>query len=159
MPLRCDCTPCCENILRVTSISNTGGSLFFVTNSTITPKNGCKYLLKIPCSILPLTALTTINQVYVVVNGANIPLQECLGNNVYTDQIRCMNKDDCGNIILRLVYGSTPTHFKIISQKLCCSNAYGLTAVTTAQTPVSRVNTTTSTTASTAAKKTVKVNE
>lgn len=42
-----------------------------------------------------------------------------------------MNKDKCGNIVLRLVYGSTPTHFKIISQKLCCSNAYPATVTTT----------------------------
>lgn len=132
MPLRCDCTPCCENVLRVTSISATGGSFFFVTNSTVTPKNGCKYLLKVPCSLIPQTAFTTISQVYVVVNGVNIPLQECIGNNVYTDQIRCMNKDNCGNIVLRLVYGSAPTHFKIISQKLCCSNAYPMTVTTTA---------------------------
>lgn len=134
MPLRCDCTPCCENVLRVTSISATGGSLFFVTNSTVTPKNGCKYLLKVPCSLIPQTAFTTISQVYVVVNGGNIPLQECIGNNVYTDQIRCMNKDNCGNIILRMVYGSTPTHFKIISQKLCCSNAYAAIVATAAVT-------------------------
>lgn len=128
------CTPCCENVLRVTSISNTGESFFFVTNSTITPKNGCSYILKVPCYLLPQTAITTINQVYVVVNSVNIPLQECIGNNVYTDQIRYFNVDRCGNVVLRLVYGSTPAHFKIVSQKLCSSNAYGTlaTAATTA---------------------------
>lgn len=137
--LSCKCTPCCENILRVTSISNTGGSFFFVTNSTITPKNGCKYILKVPCSLLPLTPLTTVDPVYIVVNGRNIPLTECLGNQVYTDQIKCMNIDDCGNIILRLAYGSTPTHFKILNQKLCCSTAYGITALTTASATVNIV--------------------
>ena len=130
MAYTCKCTPCGENVLRVTSISNTGGAFFFVTNSTITPKNGCRYILVVPCHLLPLTAQTTIDQVYVVVNGVNIPLQECLGNNVYTDQIRCMNVDKCGNIVLRLVYGSTTAHFKIVSQKLCCSNAYGTSAIT-----------------------------
>lgn len=121
----CKCTPCDERCLRVTSISNTGGSFFFVTNSTITPKNGCKYILKVPCYLLPQTAITAISQVYVTVNKVNIPLQECIGNNVFTDQIRYFNVDNCGNIILRLVYGSTPAHFKIISQNLPCSNAYG----------------------------------
>lgn len=125
------CTPCCENVLRVTSISNTGGSFFFVTNSTIAPKNGCNYILKVPCYLLPQTSTTTINQVYVVVNRVNIPLQECIGNNVYTDQIRYFNVDSCGNVVLRLVYGSTPAHFKIVSQKLCSSNAYGTSATAT----------------------------
>lgn len=128
----CKCTQCNENILRVTSISNTGGSFFFVTNSTITPKNGCKYILKVPCYLLPQTAITTINQVYVTVNKINIPLQECIGNNVFTDQIRYFNVDNCGNIILRLVYGSTPAHFKIVCQNLPCSNAYGTTTVAAA---------------------------
>lgn len=132
----CKCKNCCENILRATSVSVSGGSFFFVTNSTITPKNGCKYLLKIPCAVLPTEATTTISQVYVVVNGVNIPLQCILGNNVYSDQIRCFNVDNCGNIVLRLVYGSTPAHFKILNQALCCSNAYGtvaMAAVTPAQ--------------------------
>lgn len=130
--LNCHCTNCCENVLRVTSVSNTGGSFFFITNSTVTPKNSCRYILVIPCSILPTTAITTVNQVYVVVNGKNIPLQALCGNNVYTDQIRCFKVNNCGNIVLRLVYGSTPTHFKIVSQRLCCSSAYGATAPVTA---------------------------
>lgn len=130
--LSCKCTNCCENVLRATSVSNTGGSFFFVTNSTVTPKNGCRFLLVIPCSILPTTPITTVDQVYVVVNGVNIPLQALCGNNVYTDQIRCFKVNNCGNIILRLVYGSTPSHFKIVSQKLCCSSAYGTPVVAAA---------------------------
>lgn len=125
---RCDCKPCCEYMLRVTSISNTGGSFFFVTDSTTTPKNGCKYIFKVPCSIFPMTATTTVDQVYIVVNGVNIPLVAPCGNYVFTDQIRCFNKDNCDNIILRLAYGSTPAHFQIISQRLCCSTAYAMTA-------------------------------
>lgn len=132
--VNCKCTSCCENILRASSVSDSGGSFFFVTTSTITPKNGCTYILKVPCSLLPTTPLTTVDQVYAVVNGVNIPLQDCLGNNVYSDQIRCMRVDNCGNIVLRLVYGSTPAHFKIVSQKLCCSTAYGTTATATATT-------------------------
>lgn len=129
MALNNGCRQCCENVLRAVSTSNTGGSFFFVTNSTITPKNGCRYILRIPCSILPTTALTTIDQVYVVVDGVNIPLQCVLGNNIYTDQIRYFNVDKCGNIILRLAYGSTPAHFKVLNQCIRPSNAYGATAV------------------------------
>lgn len=126
------CSQCCENVLRVTMVSTDGTT--FTTTSTITPKNGCKYIIKVPCSLIPTTASTTISQVVVVVNGTNIPLQECVGNNVYTDQIRYFNVDSCGNIVLRVVYGSSPAHFKIISQRLCDSNAYGMTAATTAST-------------------------
>ncbi len=131
MAYTCKCKICCENVLRTTSVSVSGGSFFFVTNSTITPKNNCRYVLTVPCSILPTTAVTTISQVYVVVNGINIPLQNCVGNNVFSDQIRCMNVDKCGNIVLRMVYGSTPTHFKVLNQDLCCSNAYGNTSTVT----------------------------
>lgn len=129
MSLNQGCRNCCENVLRATSVSASGGSFFFVTNSTITPKNGCKYVLCIPCSILPTTAITTVDQVYVVVDGVNIPLQCVLGNSVFTDQIRYFNVDRCGNIVLRLAYGSTPTHFKILNQCLKPSTAYGATAV------------------------------
>lgn len=122
------CNQCCENVLRVTSVSTNGST--FTTSSTITPKNGCKYIIKVPCYLISQVASTTIAQVVVVVNGTNIPLQECIGNNVYTDQIRYFNVDNCGNIVLRVVYGSTPAHFKIINQQICASNAYGTTAAT-----------------------------
>lgn len=122
---------CCENVLRTTSVT-TAGNIVFVTSSTITPKNGCTYLLTVPCNVIPTIALTTVEQVFVQVNGINIPLQALCGNNVYSDQVRCFNRDRCGNIVLRLVYGSTPTHFKIVCQRLPFSTAYGTTAAFTA---------------------------
>lgn len=122
---------CCENVLRATSVT-TAGNVVFVTSSTITPKNGCTYILKVPCSLVPTIALTTVEQVFVQVNGVNIPLQALCGNNVYSDQVRCFNRDQCGNIVLRLVYGSTPSHFKITCQKLPFSIAYGTTGAFTA---------------------------
>lgn len=149
----CKCNQCCENVLRATSVSVSGGSFFFVTNSTITPKNSCRYTLRVPCSLVPQTPATTVDQVYVVVNGVNIPLQAPCGNNVYSDQIRCFNVDNCGNIVLRLVYGSTPAHFKIVSQKLCCSTAYGAT------TPVAAPAIATASATAAVQKKTVKVEE
>ena len=129
--LTCKCKNCgCSNVLRVTSAAVSGTNFIFTTDSTITPANGNTYILKCPVSILPSTALTTVNQLYVAVNSVNIPLQCKMGNNVYTDQIRCFNTDSCCNIVLRLVYGSTPAHFKIVSQDLCCSTAYGTVAAT-----------------------------
>lgn len=129
--LNCKCKSCnCGNVLRATSASVSGSNFIFTTDSTITPKNGSTYIFKCPVSILPDTALTSVNQVYVSVNNVNIPLQCKIGNNVYTDQIRSFNVNECCNIVLRLVYGSTPAHFKIVSQDLCCSTAYGTTTAT-----------------------------
>lgn len=130
MSFTCRCNQCCENILNVTRV-DAGANLIFITNSTVTPKNGCKFILRIPCTLIPQTATTSIVQVFVQVNGVNIPLQALCGNNVFSDQVRCFNVDRCGNVVLRLVYGSTPSHFKIVSQRLCCSNAYGTVAVAT----------------------------
>lgn len=126
--LNCNCNNDCANVIRITSTSSSGGSFFFVSPNTITPVNNGRYVLKCPASLLPVEAITTIEQVYITLGTTNIPLQCKLGNNVYTDQIRCFNKDNCCNLVLRLAYGSTPSHFKIISQDLCCSQAYGLIA-------------------------------
>lgn len=140
--LNCKCKNCCENVLRATSVTTGVGSVIFVTSSTITPKNGCTYILTVPCSVIPTTSITTVDQVYVQVNGVNIPLQALCGNNVYSDQIRCFRVDGCGNIVLRLVYGSSPSHFKIVSQRLCCSMAYGTPAATTTPTTTTTTDTT-----------------
>lgn len=129
--LKCNNGCTCPNVLTVSSTSSSGGSFFFVTPNTITPVNNGRYILKCPVSLLPTEAITTVDQVFVTLGATNIPLQCKLGNNVYTDQIRCFNTDRCCNIVLRLAYGSTPAHFKIISQDLCCSTAYGTTAAAT----------------------------
>lgn len=128
--LTCDCNRSCPNVLSVVSSAVSGENFILSTNSTITPQNGARYLLKIPVSVLPTAALTTVNQIFVSVDGVNIPLQCVIGNNVYTDQLKCLCANNCGNIILRLIYGSTPSHFKILSHHLCPSSAYGLTATT-----------------------------
>ena len=132
--LKCNNGCTCPNVLKISSTSTSGGAFFFVTTNTITPVNNGRYILKCPVSILPTTAITTVDQVYVTLGTENIPLQCKLGNYVFTDQIRSFNTDCCGNIVLRLAYGSTPAHFKIISQDLCCSTAYGTTAATTTTT-------------------------
>lgn len=126
--LTCKTCNCCPNVLKATSATISGGSLIFSTDSTITPVNGSTYIFKCPISVLPTAPVTTVDQVYVEVNSVNIPFQCKLGNNVYSDQVRCFRTDSCCNIVLRLVYGSTPAHFKIVSQDLCCSTAYGTTA-------------------------------
>ena len=126
--LTCKCNNTCPNVIEATAAAVSGASFIISTSSTITPKNGTRYLLKIPVSVLPTTALTTVYPVYVAVNDVNIPLQCIVGNDVFTDQLRDICPNACGNLVLRLVYGSTPSHFKIVSTRLCPSSAYGVTA-------------------------------
>ena len=122
----CKCKQTCPNLLIADSVTISGTNLLFNVPNTISPVNNGRYILKVPVSLLPTTGTTTIYQLYISLDGTSIPLQCVLGNNVYSDQIRCFNTDSCCNIVLRLAYGSTPAHFKIISQSLCCSNAYSV---------------------------------
>ena len=116
----------CPNVLVVSAVTEGTDNLILETRNTLTPVNNGRYILKLPISLLPVEATTTVEQVFVELgDGTEIPLQCLLGNNVFSDQIKSMNRDCCGNIILRLAYGSTPAHFKIISQQLTCSVAYG----------------------------------
>lgn len=117
------CVNCCPNVLKVTSISNTGGSYFLVVDptNTITPQNTCKYLVVVPCELLPVTS--TIDQVYLTINKVNYPLiDRCVGNNVYSDQLRFIPTNNCGKKVFRVVYGSLLPHFKLISHILPQSN-------------------------------------
>lgn len=118
----------CSNSIRIQSSEVSGTDFTLTSNSLVTPVNGHRYILIIPASVLPTDALLTVNQVYVSIDGQNVPLQCMIGNNVYTDQFKCFCVNSCGNIVLRVIFGSTPAHFKIISQRLCSSTAYSETA-------------------------------
>ena len=156
----CKCKQTCPNVLTASSVEISGSNLIFNVPNTISPVNSGRYIFKCPSSILPTTGTTTIYQCYINLNGTNIPLQCVLGNYVYSDQIRCFNTDSCNNIVLRLAYGSTPAHFKIISQSLCCSNAYPtIVAPTTQSTSDSSSTTTTKTVVTTKKVTTQVVNE
>lgn len=121
----------CNNVIRVQSAAVSGDNFVLTTDSLIVPTNASRYLLVVPASILPSAPLTTVNQVVVNINGEDVPLQCRIGNNVYTDQLKCFEVNSCGNIVARVVYGSTPAHFKILTQALAPSTAYGVTAPTT----------------------------
>jgi hypothetical protein len=107
----------CENVIKITSISNTGGSYFLVASSLPRLVNGGTYILVLPSSLI--AASSTINQVYIAYNNKNYPLiDKCIGNNVYSDQLRFIDTNTCGNKVLRMKYGTSPIHFKVISQCL-----------------------------------------
>lgn len=118
--MTCSCTrcrPCNPNILEVTSVSQDDSGVYLIPQSVPTFKNGCKYLLVIPCNLIP--AFKSVLPVFVAFNNVNTPITDrCIGNNLMTDQLRFIPNSNCGNKVLRLVYGSNPTHFKIISQDL-----------------------------------------
>lgn len=115
--------PNCQNILNINGVSQDTNNYYLVADSTVTPKNGQKFLIVIPFNIL--TGINSLKPVYVAINNVNYPLlDKCLANNVYTDQIRFINQANCTKYILRVVYGNLQPHFKIISQDLP-KTAYG----------------------------------
>lgn len=117
----------CANVIKIQSAEVSGTNLVLNSDNLITPINGKRYCLSIPTSILPTEASTSILQLYVNISDTNVPLQCRIGNDVYTDQIKCMEVNNCGNIVLRVIFGTTPAHFKILNTQLCNSIAYSET--------------------------------
>lgn len=105
----------CNNIIRATSY--TAGAEFTInTNFSISALNNCqRFVLILPSNIPATTSITTVN-ITMTVNGTSttVPLQNIVGNNLMSDQIRFICKNQCGNRVIRLVYGSNPTHFKVL---------------------------------------------
>lgn len=115
--MNCKCKPCNENVLLVKAVSQTDTDYFLVVEGTTTPKNGCKYIVVIPCNVLP--ASDTLLPVSLAINFRNYRLRDkCIGNDVYNDQLRFIPRNARGNQVIRVVFGSNPEHFKIISQDL-----------------------------------------
>lgn len=104
----CNCSK--AFVLKSTSATYTeGASLILETTSTITKLfNGMNYML-VQAATLP--TMTTVVPVSVRVNGATIPLLDAIGNTLYSDQIH-------SGVTYELVYGSTPSHFKL--RRCCC---------------------------------------
>ena len=104
----CNCSK--AFVLKATSATYTAGtSLVLNTTSTVTSLfNGMNYLL-VQAATLP--AMTTVVPVSVEVNGTTIPLLDAIGNTLYSDQIH-------NGVTYELVYGSTPSHFKL--RRCCC---------------------------------------
>lgn len=114
----------CRNafILRATSYTYTAGSSLVInTNSTVsTLYNGATYLL-LTCPALP--AMATVVPVFIRIEGTNIPLQDAIGNTLFSDQIH-------QGIRYELVYGTTPSHFKLRHCSCLSSATPSTTALT-----------------------------
>ena len=112
----------CQNVIRISSVSISEDGYFLVASNLPTLKNGGKYIVVIPNDVLEST--TEIAQVFIAYDNTNYPLMDrCIGNNVYVDQVRFINQNNCCNKVMRVVYGTSPDHFKIISQMLPQSSA------------------------------------
>lgn len=92
--------------VKVTSAAITGGTLVLTSDVTTqkTYSNGERIAFCI-CTSLP--ASTTVVPVEIIINGQNIPLQDCLGNVLQSDQIRSRQ-------MYFGVWGTlTPVHIKL----------------------------------------------
>ena len=108
----------CNRIIRATSYT-IGNSFNINTNFSIRDlDNGMRFLLVLP---IDFPAMTTIVPVYVVINvngvATNIPIQDIIGNNLMSDQLRFLpQRRNCCRCekIVRIIYGSNPSHFKVL---------------------------------------------
>lgn len=118
--MSCNC--CCNNVLKVTSIQTNENGLYLIVSNNTTLNNGCKYTVVLPNNLI--APLDDLYPVYINVNSINYQLYDrTLGNYVYSDQLRFICMNQCENRVFRVVYGASPTHFKVISQELPQSSA------------------------------------
>lgn len=105
----------CNNVIRATSYT-AGAELTINTNFSTTALSNCdRFLLILPSDIPATTSITTVNMT-LTVNGSSttVPLQDIVGNNLMSDQVRFICKNQCGNRVVRIIYGSNPAHFKVL---------------------------------------------
>lgn len=113
--MSCFCN--CNNVIRITSVSVTDEGYFLVASSLPDLCNGKRYLVTIPNDVI--TSSLEVVPVFIAYNNVNYPLiDRCIGNNVYSDQIRFINQSNCCTKCFRVVFGTSPEHFKVISQIL-----------------------------------------
>jgi hypothetical protein len=126
----------CNKIIRATSY-NVSSSFNIITDFSIDcVENGERFLLTLP---VDLPAMTTIVPVYVLIKINNtqtyIPIQDLVGNNLMSDQLKYFPRTGscncCSRGVARIIYGSNPAHFKILLN-LPESSAVAYEEVTTA---------------------------
>jgi hypothetical protein len=109
----------CNRTIRAVSY-NVGSSFNIMTDYSINEiDNGEHFILTLP---IDLPAMTTIVPVYVSIkingNQTYIPVQDIVGNNLMSDQLRYF--PEAGSCqcnmrgVARLVYGANPAHFKVL---------------------------------------------
>ena len=110
-----------NNVIRATGYT-VGTNFVINTDFNIAEiTNGMRFMLVLP---VDLPAMTTITSVYVAINvngtPTNIPIQDIIGNNLMSDQLRFLPPNRNQNCrcnqrsVARIVYGSNPAHFKVL---------------------------------------------
>lgn len=127
----CNCNYGNSHNFRASSYTYTAGaSLVINTGSTLTTLyNGACYSILL-CPALP--AMDTVVPVFIRVNGTNIPVLDAIGNTLFSDQIH-------RGIRYELVYGSTPSHFKLKHCGCLSSATQSTTAITASTTDTEEV--------------------
>lgn len=109
----------CNRVIRATSYT-VGSSFNINTDFSINALTNCqRFVLTLP---VDLPAMTTIVPVVLVINvngvATNIPMQDIVGNDLMSDQLRffCRKGNcDCNRMgVARIIYGSNPAHFKVL---------------------------------------------
>ena len=120
----------CKKILKSTSYTVGNSFNINITNESITDLENCERFVLILTQNLP--AMTTIVPVYLVINGQNYPVQDLIGNNLMSDQLKYFpqSRNCCVQQgVARIIFGSNPNHFKVL-QCLPQSSAVGFVETT-----------------------------
>lgn len=95
---------CNKNVIKVTSATNSGGTLVLNSNSPLTTLCNRKEYMLLICTSIP--ASTTLGQATLIIGDSKYPLQDCVGNNLMSDQIKCRR-------CYPMVFSTNPAHFKL----------------------------------------------
>lgn len=152
----CNCR--CNRI--ITPTSYTVGNSFNI-NTTFTDadlENGKRYILVLNKD---LPAMTTIVPVYLQVNGTYYPMQDIIGNNLMSDQLRFFPRErsNCGCRsagVARIVFGSNAGHFKVL---ICLPTSSAVVTEENEEVFAAKSKATVTTTKATAVKKSATVTE
>lgn len=110
------CNNCkCNNVIRANSY--TVGETFNI-NTTFdldTTKNGKRYVLVLNEDLPSMTTIVPVT-IIVRVNGTDtaIPVQDIIGNNLMSDQLRFIGDRKCCDRVIRIIFGNNPNHFKVL---------------------------------------------
>lgn len=109
----------CNRTIRATSYA-IGSNFTINTDFSINDlDNGMRFILTLPVDLPAMVTILPV-RISIKVNGVTtlIPVQDIIGNNLMSDQLRffprirdcrCRNKG-----IVRIVFGSNPSHFKVL---------------------------------------------
>jgi hypothetical protein len=128
----------CDNIIRATDYDVSTTIFQINTSFSVSSISNCqRFILSLPIALPAITTNVPVS-VVISINGTNtsIPVQDILGNNLMADQLRFICKNQCGNRVVRIIYGSNPSHFKVL-QCLPESSAVAPTSASTAATTAS----------------------